>query len=298
MRCPYHPGREAVIPIPVVLEEPSGWLGWMEDCCGLVAWRCERGGLSPIEARFCTFHGCERPRLNRIAHEWTAGDGSLSRVSPPPLVHRALELTPMGGGNSAPCLAGNVLVYLTDSGRLVALDMGGEAALSLASNVRAASVQLSGSAVEAALQTDAGVRHLSWSVRDLRDGLSGIASVEGTPLKSGGARLLGLPAERTRLHRGVGALRLVVTHDPIEDERILATYRGVSGAAPGDWVIEATPNPDGPPVYCTRLRPQALLQVPCPVPGGMLVLGTVRHRGVSLAGALLIPTVGRRDEAA
>ena len=298
MRCPYHPGREADIPIPVVLEEPSGWLGWMVGCCGLVAWRCEKGELSPIEARFCTFHGCERPRLNRIAHEWSAGDGSVSRVTPPALIHRALELTPMGGGASAPCLAGNVLVYLTESGRLVALDMGGDGILSLASQVRVAAVQLAASTVEAALQTDSGVRHLSWSVRDLRDGLTRGGSVEGAPLKSGGAHLLGLPTERTQLHRGEGALRLVVMHDPIDDERILATYRGIAGARPGDWVIEATPNPDGPPVYCTRLRPQELLQVPCPVPGGVLVLGTVRHRGATLAGALLIPTVGRRDEAA
>ena len=117
-------------------------------------------------------------------------------------------------------------------------------------------------------------------------------------MKSGGAHLLGLPKGRTRLHRGHGPLRLVVEHDPIEDDSVLTTYRGVTGTSPGPWVIESTPNPDGPPVFSARLRPQALLQVPAPVPGGVLVLGTMRHRASSVSGALLIPTVGRVDEAA
>jgi len=298
MHCPYHPDRHADIPIPVDLEEQSGWIGWMEGCCGLIAWRCEMGELLPIEARFCTFHGCERPRINRIAHEWTPGDGTPRRVQSPSVIQRALELAPMADGNSTPCLAGNVLVYLTDSGRLIAVDAGGEATIFLAAQVRAASMRLEGGTVIGALQTDAGVRYLSWEVRDLRDGLVRNGVVQPTPVKATNAHLLGLPMDRSRLHQGTGLVRLVVEHDPIENEELLATYRKITGVPPGAWVIRRTPNPDGPPVYHPHLRPQQLLQVPTPVPGGVLVLGTVRHLSTSLVGALIIPNVGRLDAAA
>ncbi len=298
MNCPYHSDRRADIPIPVALEEQTGWLGWMEGCCGLVAWRCEMGELLPVEAKFCTFHGCERPRINRVAHEWTPGDGQPRKVKPPTVIERALELAPMADGNSTPCLAGNVLVYLTDSGRLVALDVGGEGTIFLAAQVRAASMRLEGGTVIGALQTDAGVRYLSWEVRDLRDGLARNGVVQPTPMKASSAHLLGLPRDHTRLHQGTGLLRLVVEHDPIASDELIATYKKVTGASPGPWVIRRTPNPDGPPIHHPNLRPQQLLQVPSPIPGGVLVLGTVRYFSKALAGALLIPNVGRLDAAA
>jgi hypothetical protein len=298
MNCPYHPGRQADIPIPVEDEEQSGWLGWMEGCCGLVAWRCDQGELLPVEAQFCTFHGCERPRVNRVAHEWSPGDGQPRRVRAPSIIQRALELAPMGDGRSTPCLAGNVLVYLTDSGRLVAVDAGGEATLFLAAQVKAAALRLEGGTVIGALQTDAGVRCLSWEVRDLRDGLRRNGIVQPTPVKTTSTHLLGLPRDRTKLYQGSGPLRLIVEHDPIEDEDLLATYQKIAGVSPGSWVIARTPNPDGPTIYHPHLRPQHLNQVPVAVIGGVLVLGTVRTLAGSVAGALLIPNVGRLDAAA
>jgi hypothetical protein len=102
--------------------------------------------------------------------------------------------------------------------------------------------------------------------------------------------LLGLPRDRTRLHQGAGMMRLVVEHDPVPDEQA-DRYERITGVAPGEWLIRRTPNPEGPLVPQPDLRPQALDQVPVPVPGGVFLLGRLRWYGRTVSGALLVPTV-------
>jgi hypothetical protein len=215
------------------------------------------------------------------------------------VVQRTLELAPpQSSGQSAPCLAGNVLVYLTESGRLIAVDVGGENTVFLAAKVQACALRVDAGRVVGALRTAAGVRYLAWDVRDLRDVLrEGGAVVPPVPAPGTRVHLLGLPREGGILHQGSGMLRLEVAHDPVP-VALEESYRKLVGAAPGAWLIRRTPNPLGPPVHHDQLRPQSLLQVPVPVPGGVLVLGQVRWLGSTAAGALLIPTIGGRRVAA
>lgn len=295
MRCPYHPERSATISLPSAhADDEDGWLGWLEGCCGLPAWRCPQGALLPMEAKYCTYHGCARPNPGRVAHE-IAATGPRPDVPRPTLIARALELAPAADGASTPCLAGNVLVYLTDGGRLVAVDAGGEASLFLAAQVQTAALRVDGLQVVGALRTEAGVRYLAWEIRDLREALrTGSGAVRPAPTTGTGANLLGLPRDRSRLHQGSGMLRLVVEHDPVDGEAA-GIYRKVAGVEPGSWLIRRLPNPDGPPIHHPDLRPQVLHQVPVPIPGGVLVLGQLRWFGRTATGALLVPTVGGYD---
>lgn len=290
MRCPYHPDHPADISVPPELDDDDGWIGWLEGCCGLPAWRCPQGALIPVEARFCTYHGCHRPELVRVVHEVASALGAR-RAFRPGLVERALELAPAADGASTPCLAGNVLVYLTDSGRLIALDAGGDSTVFLAAQVQAVALRLEGVRVIGALRTDAGVRYLSWDVRDLREALRSNGAARPTPATGTGANLLGLPRDRSRLHQGAGLLRLVVEHDPVEGP-LVDVYRATTGVEPGAWLIRRTPNPEGPEIHHPDLRPQVLHQVPVPVPGGILLIGQVRWLGRTASGAVLVPTDG------
>lgn len=292
MTCPYHPDEAAEIVVPAAFDDGGGWLGWISGCCGLPAWRCPQGALLPMEARFCTFHGCPRPRMDRMAHEVALAAGLGRGVQLPPLIQRALELPPLADGSSAPCLAGNVLVYLTEGGRLVALDAGGDATLFLAAQVRSAALKVEEGRIVGALRTGSGVRYLAWDVRDLRDALrEGGAVVPPVPAPGTQVHLLGLPRDEGVLHQGAGLLRLEVSWDPVSDDAA-AVYRKVTGAAPGPWVVQRIANPLGPSVHHATLRPQLLHQVPVPVPGGVLMLGQVHWLGNTAAGALLLPTVG------
>lgn len=278
--------------MPVPDEGPStgGWIGWLEGCCSLPAWRCPLGVLHPIEAQFCTWHGCERPHPSAVSHE-VAAAGGRADVAPPGLVQRPLELPPATDGRSTPALAGNVLVYLADGGKLVALDFGGVGRLLLAAGVIAAAMRVRGGDVIGALQVEGGVRYLAWDVRDVREGVRTGASVPPREVPPTGVHLLGLPTERTRLHQGAGPLRLVVEHDPV-DEEVAEPYRQATGVAPGDYLVRRAVNPRGPAVPYPDLRPQVLHQVPVPVPGGTFLLGQIRWFGRNVAGALLVPTVG------
>lgn len=259
-------------------------MGWLDGCCGLPAWVCPEGRLQPIEAHFCGIDGEERPHPSRMVHERLGG-------SAPRVVRRALELSPASDGLSTPCLAGNVLVYLTETGRLVAVDMASEATLFLAVDVHQASCRLDRGMVRAALRVDAGVRYCAWDVRDLRDGLAEFTEVDAIQSGGAGSKLLGLPHNRTRLHMGSGLVRLVVEHDPV-DGALADLYKETTGVWPGPWLIRRTANPDVAPVNDIDLRPQDLWQVPVPIPGGILVIGAVRAGGVLVSGALVIPNHG------
>lgn len=259
-------------------------MGWLDGCCGLPAWVCPEGQLHPIEANFCTLHGEERPHPERMLHERLGG-------RPPRVVRRSLELMPASDGLSTPCLAGNVLVYLSDTGRLVAVDMASESTVFLAEDVLQASCRIDRGWVRAALRLQSGVRYRAWDVRDLRDGLADYTEVDSTASGGAGSNLLGLPHNLTRLHMGSGLVRLVVEHDPVEGQ-LAETYKETTGVWPGPWLIRRTANPRGPAVHDIDLRPQDLWQVPVPIPGGILVIGAVRAGSAVVSGALAIPTLG------
>ena len=212
-------------------------------------------------------------------------------VGPPGLVQRPLEQPPATDGKSTLALAGNVLVYLGEGGRLIALDFGGNGRLLLAAGVLAAALRVRGGDVIGAFQVEGGMRYLAWDVRDLRDALRSGAIVAPREVPPTGVHLLGLPGERTRLHQGAGPLRLVVEHDPVEEE-VAEPYRQATGVSPGEYLIRRTVNPRGPAVAHPDLRPQVLHQVPVPVPGGTFLIGQIRWFGRNVAGALLVPTVG------
>ncbi len=284
MFCPYHPDQPVQFDVPADKVGPEGLTAWLGGCCGLPVWICPEGLLQPIEARYCVTHGEERPHPERQAHE-------LGLMPPPRLVRRSLELPAMSDGLSAPCLAGNVLVYLTEKQRLVALDMGSDATVFLAEDVLQASLRVERGMIRAALRIRSGVRYLAWDVRDVREALADYTEVSGQPTGGAGSNLLGLPFNRTRLHVGAGLVRLVVEHDPVEDA-LAETYHAVTGSWPGPWLIRRTANPKGPPVHDIDIRPQDLWQVPVPIPGGVLMLGVLRVRGAFVAGALVLPNLG------
>ncbi len=292
MRCPYHPHQTARILVPDGVADPeAGWIGWLQGCCSLPAWRCHFGDLHPADAAYCTYHGCSRPSLSRVSHEVSSGRLGLRDVPPPALLERALELPPNQDGRSTPALAGNVLAYLAGDGRVVAADMGGERAVTLARDVEAAALRLVGGSITAALQASGSVRYVSWLVSDLRDALMvGSDEVPALPSTATTVHLLGLPRDRTRLHQGAGLLRLVVEHDPVPDDEA-ERYEEVCGSPPGQWLVRRTTNPTGPKVAYPDLRPQVLHQVPIPVPGGVFLLGQLRWFGRVALGALLVPTV-------
>lgn len=292
MRCPYHPHQTARIPVPDGVADPEqGWIGWLQGCCALPAWRCHYGDLHPADAAFCTYHGCPRPSLHRVSHEVASGRLGLRDVPPPAIIERALDVAPSTDGRSTPALAGNVLVYVTDDARLVAADLGGEHTVALLDGVEAAALRLVAGSVAGAVQHGASVRYLAWNVTDLRDALMvGGDDVPHTPSTATTVHLLGLPRDRTRLHQGAGLLRLVVEHDPVPDEQA-EVYEGVCGVPPGEWVVRRTANPTGPRVTYPDLRPQVLHQVPVPIPGGVFFLGQTRWFGATARGALLVPTV-------
>lgn len=283
MRCPYHPETTVTVEIPASRRDGEGWTTWLTDCCGLPAWMCAEGELHPMEARFCKLHGEPRPHPERMVHEVIGGPR-------PTLVQRTLQLSPMGDGLSTPCLAGDVLVYLTDKGQLVAVDMCSDASVFLATDVLQASLRLDAGCVRAGLRIASGVRYLAWDVRDLREALYSFAEISALPSSGAGSGLLGLPHDNTRLHVGAGLVRLVVEHDPVDGE-LASLYRNHTGVWPGPWLIRRTANPLGPDVRDIDIRPADLWQVPVPVPGGVLVLGVVRDGGRQLSGALLLPTV-------
>lgn len=294
VNCPYHLDMPAQVPVPGGAEEEGGWIAWLEGCCGLPAWRCPSGALHAIDARYCILHGCERPHVSRVAHEVAHGQGMRRDVAAPPLVARQLEIAPHGGGTCTPCLAGNVLVYLTQSERLIAIDARLDAAVFLAAQVRAAALKVRAGHVLAALRTEAGVRYLSWDIRDLREALrKGGRAVRPRTVGGMAVHLLGLPRDRTRLHQGSGPLRLVVEHDPLPDG-LAEQYERVTGVRPGAYLVRRTPNPQGPELHHPDLRPQLLHQVPVPVPGGVFLIGQIRWFGQNVAGALLVPTFGGR----
>ena len=292
MRCPYHPHQPARIAAPEGAHgADEGWIGWLDGCCGLPAWRCPYGDLHPADAAFCTYHGCPRPSLVRVSHEVAQGRSGLRDVGPPQLLERALEVPPRDDGRSTPALAGNVLVYLARDGRVIAVDLGGDRRVVLAHEVEVAAMRLVGGEVVAALQSHGTVRYMAWTVADLRDALVlGVDDIGASPSTATTVHLLGLPQERTRLHQGAGMLRLVVEHDPVPDEQA-ELYEAVTGSLPGPWLVRRTPNPEGPRVAHPDLRPQALHQVPIPIPGGVFLLGRVRWFGRNIDGALLVPTV-------
>lgn len=290
MKCPYHPESPARLPIPTDAIGEAGWIGWLEGCCSLPAWRCSLGDLHPIEAQYCTYHGCERPPPGRITHEVAAGPMGRNDIAPPGLVQRTLDQAPAADGRSTPALAGNLLVYLTEAGRLLAVDFGGTGRMLLAAGVLSAAMRVRVGEVVGALQVDGGVRYLAWDTRDLREALRSGTPAAPREIPPTGVHLLGLPVERTRLHQGSGPLRLVVEHDPLPDD-VSETYHEVTGVHPGDWLVRRTQNPLGPTVHHLDLRPQLLNQVPVPVPGGIFLLGQIRWFGRNVAGALLVPTV-------
>jgi hypothetical protein len=134
------------------------------------------------------------------------------------------------------------------------------------------------------------MRYLAWDLRDIRDSLRSGTPVAPREIAPTGVHLLGLPTDRTRLHQGTGALRLVVEHDPVPDD-VAEIYQTAHGVPPGEHLVRRTGNPLGPRVPYLELRPQVLRQVPVPVPGGTFLLGQVRWFGKNLDGALIIPTV-------
>ena len=282
--CPYHTDQPANIHIPESARDGGGWNGWLSGCCGLPAWVCPRGVLQPIEAHFCVLHGEPRPHPERMVHEVLGGER-------PKIVRRSLELAPASDGLSSPCIAGNILVYLTETGRLVAVDLLAEGTIFLAENVLQASLRLDCGLITGALRIDEGVRYLAWDVRDLREALFEYQKANGTTTSGAGSHLLGLPHNNTRLHVGSGLVRLVVVHDPIEG-KLAEIYRQTTGVWPGPWLIQRTLNPHAEPMIDINLRPQDLWQVPSPVPGGVLLLGSIRSGGALVSGALLLPTVG------
>ena len=291
MRCPYHPMQPARMLIPEGVSGDTGWLGWLDGCCRLPVWRCPQGEIHPVEAAYCSSHGCRRPPLGRVAHELAHGPTGQRDLALPSILVRHLDVPPSADGLSSPALAGNVLVYATNDGRLVAVDMGGDRTLVLASGVDSAALRVVGGEVVGATRGEGRLRYLSWSVEDLREALASDShGLLPTETAATSVHLLGLPRERTRLHQGTGMMRLVVEHDPVGDDEA-ELYRAVTGSSPGEWLIRRTPNPEGPPVPYSDLRPQELHQVPVPVPGGVFMLGRLRWFGRVVSGALLVPTV-------
>jgi hypothetical protein len=290
VRCPYHPEGVVSLPIPADARGDAGWIGWLEGCCSLPVWRCARGELHPIDAQFCTYHGCERPPPGRVTHEVASGPGGRGDVAAPGIVQRVLEHPPHAKGTSTPALAGNVLCYLAEGGRLLALDLGSTGRLLLTAGVQACTLKVRGGDVIGALAIDGGMRYLAWDLRDIRDSLRSGTPVAPREIAPTGVHLLGLPTDRTRLHQGTGALRLVVEHDPVPDD-VAEIYQTAHGVPPGEHLVRRTGNPLGPRVPYLELRPQVLRQVPVPVPGGTFLLGQVRWFGKNLDGALIIPTV-------
>jgi hypothetical protein len=283
MRCPYHPEKTVAAEFPRSAVDGEGWYLWLDDCCGLPVWRCPEGELHPMEARFCRTHGEGRPHPERLAHE-------VLDVRRPRMLERALSLPPMADGLSTPCLVGDVLVYLTEKGQLVAVDMCSDDSIFLATDVLQASLRLDGGFVRAGLRIASGIRYLAWDARDLRDALGAFGEITAVPSSGAGSSLLGLPHNNTRLHLGAGLVRLVVEHDPV-DGPLAELYQKVTGTWPGPWLIRRTANPLGPTVRDIDIRPADLWQVPVPVPGGVLVLGAMRVDGRQATGALLVPTV-------
>lgn len=226
-----------------------------------------------------------------MSHEVANGARGSRDVAPPSLLARALEIPPATQGRSTPALAGNVLCYLASDGRVVAVDMGGEQSVVLADHVDAAALRVAGGEVVGALHGPQGLQYPAWNIEDLRAALAiGEPTLPGRPTNAVSVHLLGLPRDRTRLHQGAGMMRLVVEHDPVPDEQA-ERYERVTGSLPGEWLVRRTPNPDGPQVPHPDLRPQALHQVPVPVPGGVFLIGRLRWFGRDVSGALLVPTV-------
>lgn len=286
MRCPYHPETAVTLTLPASAHDGEGWYAWLGACCGLPAWVCPEGELHPMEARYCRTHGESRPHPERMVHEVFGGRA-------PRLVERPLPIPPMADGLSTPCLVGEVLVYLSEKGQLVAVDMVKDAFSFLATDVLQASLRLDAGFVRAGLRIASGVRYLAWDARDLRDAMGDYGRVTPHPTSGAGSSLLGLPHDNRRLHVGAGLVRLVVEHDPVEGA-LAETYREETGLWPGPWLIRRTANPRGPEVRDIDLRPADLWQVPVPVPGGLLLLGAIRSAERLATGALLLPTVGDR----
>lgn len=284
MHCPYHPHQAILVDLPEHLQDGNGWIVWPTGCCGVPVWRCPEGLLHPLEARFCTHHGCERPPAARVLHE-------VYGASLPGLVHRRLELEPAHDGQSTPALAGNVLIYLTRKGRLVAVDLGGSGATYLADGIEQASLRVERGQVVALLRSAGSVQSMSWDSRDLREAVEDGSSAQAERWSGASTSLLGLPVGGGRLHLGSGLVRLIVEDDPVPPIAQDA-YQRVTGVRPGRWLIRRTHNPSAPTIHLPDLRPQRLDQVPVPVQGGVLLIGQLRYRGVSVEGAMVVPNYG------
>ena len=63
VKCPYHPDSPARLPIPTDAIGDAGWIGWLEGCCSLPAWRCTLGDLHDYR------HSGREPEANRFAAE-------------------------------------------------------------------------------------------------------------------------------------------------------------------------------------------------------------------------------------
>ena len=277
--CPYHPAGEVRLPGGEGGAEGAGpaRIGWLQGCCGLVAWRCPHGVLQPQEARYCTVHGCPAPAAGSVPHE-------IGQIPvPPPVVH-PLERRPDPTGRSTPALAGNVLAYLAEAGEVVVADLGGGATVSLIGDIGRATLRIVDGTLLAALSTPRGVRRLAWRVRDLRDALDGrIDPPEGIGVEVSGLYPEGLPRSGERRRYGAGPLRVDVEHDPVPDD-VARIYLEVTGASAGRYLIWPRGSARG-------IRPQLLHQIPVAIPGGTLILGRLRDGGQTAQGATLMPTV-------
>ncbi|MBX2797398.1 MAG: hypothetical protein KTR31_07020 [Myxococcales bacterium] len=288
MFCPYHPEVSAELEVPGDRRDVA-WIGWLHACCHLPVWRCGQGVLHPIEARFCTAHGCRRPARDQVVHEALPSQGA------PAAVAQALAHPPSSDGRSTPAVAGNVLAYLTDAGAVVAVDFGrrsdAQEPLVLMSGVRAASLQVRRGLVVGAILTHTGFRYVGYDIRQLRDTLRrGLSAPEPLAVDERWVHLRTLPEGRARVSHGRGALRLVVEHDPVQG-KAARIYRGLVGEDPGPFLVRRSAGTRDAQRFVAH-RPLRLLQVPVPVPGGTFLLGRVRWCGAVSRGAVLLPTLG------
>ncbi len=301
MRCPYH-DRPVEFVVPERKLRAASWWGWLDDCCGLPAWRCGKGDLHPVEAKRCPLHNCSRPGDEMVNHEVArknAEDAVSAVVRAPAVVYRELPSPALEDSRCSPCFAGDLVVYLAETGALVLVRIGGggRSHAVLLEGVSRAHLTLEGGAVAARLDVEGQGQQLLWGVRKLRRALR---SEHTLPEPQRGTVDVGweLPAVGQSLRVAQDGLALMVDATPLrglEGGWTPRRHAELKGRPPGRYHLSVAPANDVPPVGGFGIRPARLHQVPVPLPGGFGFLGAHDVKGAERKGVFFVPSVRRSD---